>query len=749
MSVDFTLTPADEPKKDEKVKTTLVREKPNRRRRTSRETPTKSGLDNGLMSREALGSWLWGAADILRGAVSADDYGDFVLPLLFYKRLSDNYSFEYGQRLEKYKDEKVARDDMFYRVVVPDGCLWEDVRKTATNVGSKLNDVLNSIAKANPRLDRVINRTDFNNPNAIPEERLVRLIEHLNQKNLGNGKVSPDVLGDGYEYLLKKFNEVAPTRAGEFYTPREVVKVLVGCLKPEEGMEVYDPCCGSGGMLIESYYCLKEQGMDPKKLFLYGQEINDDTWAIAKMNEFLHDMEAEIVQGDTFVNPKFLDENGLKRFDLVIANPMWNQKGFKQYQEDDQYGRFQYGVSNNSSADWGWIQHMLASLKAKGRMGVVLDQGALFRGGAEGRIRKGALEDDLIECVVALPEKLFYNTGAPGCLIFLNKDKREERKDKILFIYAAERYEKIGAMNVLGDEDIENIIDTFMDFADVEKYSRVVGLNEVEENDWNLSVNRYVDIFDPPEPVDIVNVWDQLKELENQRQEPSEKLTTYLRALGNENKTVQEIIGWDIKQIQDISEVIGGSTPSTNEPKYWGGNIPFVTPTDITSLKNSNYIEKTRRYITKKGLKAISSSLLEPGTILLTSRATLGEVAINKVPLVTNQGFANIKPFSEINKLWLLHYLRSQKRELDRLSSGSTFKEVSKTSIKRMKIPVPPLVEQSGIVEVLGTVDECIRLTHEREKTLTLIKQGLIQLLFSGQIRVELREDGLHRIRDS
>ncbi len=220
---------------------------------------------------------------------------------------------------------------MFYRAVIPDGCLWEDVRKTAVNVGAKLNDVLGQIAKANPRLDRVINRTDFNNPNAIPEERLVRLIEHFSQKNLSNGNVSPDLLGDGYEYLLKKFNEVAPKRAGEFYTPREVVKVLVRCLKPDEGMKVYDPCCGTGGMLIESYYYLKENGKDPKKLFLYGQELNDDTWAIAKMNEFLHDMEAEIVQGDTFVNPKFLESGSLKQFDIVIANPMWNQKGFKKW----------------------------------------------------------------------------------------------------------------------------------------------------------------------------------------------------------------------------------------------------------------------------------------------------------------------------------------------------------------------------------------------------------------------------------
>ena len=521
----FKLTPVNEKKKQSKK---VVKNA------TEQSQTRLVNKERGKITRDVLGSWLWGAADILRGAVSADDYGNFILPLLFYKRLSDNYSFEYGQRLEKYADDRVARDAMFYRAVVPEGCLWEDVRKTAINVGSKLNDVLNSIAKANPRLDRVINRTDFNNPNAIPEERLVRLIEHLSQKNLANGNVSPDILGDGYEYLLKKFNEVAPTRAGEFYTPREVVKVLVGCLKPEEGMEVYDPCCGSGGMLIESYYYLKEKGHDPKKLFLYGQELNDNTWAIAKMNEFLHDMEAQIVQGDTFVNPKFLEEGGLKEFDLVIANPMWNQKGFKGYMEDDQYGRFKYGVTGNSSADWGWIQHMLASLRSKGRMGIVLDQGALFRRGAEGRIRKGALEDDLIECVVALPEKLFYNTGAPGCLIFLNKDKREEREGKVLFIYAAKSFEKIGAMNALRNEDIDNIIDTFMDFSDAEKYSRVVGLDEIGDDDYNLSVTRYVDIFDPPEPVDIQQVWNQLRELENERKETGEKLSRYLQELGYE-----------------------------------------------------------------------------------------------------------------------------------------------------------------------------------------------------------------------
>lgn len=312
--INFDLIPADKPRRRGRPPKSIAQAKQVREAKSS-----QTKMNGSINGRADLGSWIWGAADILRGAVSPDDYVDFVVPLLFYKRLSDSYQEEYRRALAEFKDEKVAQSPMFHKAQIPDGCHWEDVRKTSTNVGAKLNQALADIAKATPSLDRVINRVDFNNPNAIPEDRLVKLIEHFSQRNLANGNVTPDILGDGYEYLLKMFNEVAPTRAGEFYTPREVVKVLVECLKPEEGFEVYDPCCGSGGMLIESYYYLKRLGKDPKKLFLYGQELNDDTWAMSKMNVFLHDMEAQIVQGDTFANPKFLEGGGLKRFDLVIA----------------------------------------------------------------------------------------------------------------------------------------------------------------------------------------------------------------------------------------------------------------------------------------------------------------------------------------------------------------------------------------------------------------------------------------------
>ncbi len=477
---------------------------------------------------------LWKAADILRGAVKPEKYGNYMLPLLFFKRLSDVYLEEYEAAVQKYKSEEVAKKAFLHRFVIPEGCLWDDLRKETRNVGAKLNDTLEKIAKANPVLEGVINRADFHKQEDIPEDRLIKLIEHFSQYRLGNQNVDPDVLGNAYEYLLKKFNEEAPQRAGEFYTPRGVVRVIVEILDPEEGDELYDPCSGSGGMLIVSHHHLVDRGKDPKKLFLHGQEINVDTWTISMMNVLLHDMEAEVRRSDTFADPKFLDGGRLKQFDIALANPMWNQDGYRQLMETDRFGRFAYGIASNSSADWGWIQHMLASIRPRGRMGIVLDQGALFRGGAEGEIRKRVVEADLVECVVALPEKLFYNTGAPGCLIFLNKNKPQQRKGKVLFIYAANHVEKLKNMNRLRDEDIERIVKAYREFRGVEKFAKVFTLEKIRENDCNLSITRYVDVFGEDERIDVSKVWQELKELEASLQVVDEKVMAYLKELGYE-----------------------------------------------------------------------------------------------------------------------------------------------------------------------------------------------------------------------
>jgi type I restriction enzyme M protein len=485
------------------------------------------------LTQQELESWLWKAADILRGAVKPEGYGSCILPLLFFKRLSDVYQDEYKEALQKYKSEKVAKESFVHKLAdIPKGCLWDDVRKETKDVGGKLNDILGEIARANPDLDGVINRTDFNKPEEIPADRLAKLIEHFSQKNLGNKRVPADVLGNAYEYLLKQFNEEAPARAGEFYTPREVVKVMVEILDPSEGAEIYDPCAGTGGMLIVSHYHLLSKKKEPKKLFLYGQEINAETCAIARMNVILHGLEAEIRQGDTLADPKFLEGNGLRKFDFVLANPMWNQDGYRDLMENDRLGRFSYGIASASSADWGWIQHMLASLKPNGKMGVVLDQGALFRAGAEGKIRQKVVEQDLIECVVVLPEKIFYNTGAPGCLIFLNKNKAQNRKGRILFVYAGKGFEKLKNMNRLKDEHIKRIVEAYEQFKDQAKYASVVPPDSIRENDFNLSVTRYVDIFEQDEQIDVSQTWQELRSLENERQAIDTKLSGYLRELG-------------------------------------------------------------------------------------------------------------------------------------------------------------------------------------------------------------------------
>ena len=485
----------------------------------------------GKLTPQELERYLWKAADILRGGVEAPDYKHFILPLLFYKRLSDVYQEEYDELLKKYRNEEIARKK-FHRFLIPEGCLWEDVRKVGKNVGEKLNDALSKIAKTNPELEGVINRVDFNDREKLSEGRLIKLIEHFSTLKLGNRNVEPDVLGRAYEYLIKQFALAEARKGGEFYTPREVVRAMVEILDPDEGDEVYDCCVGSGGMLIESYYHLVRKGKNARNLFLYGQESTLFTWAIAKMNVILHNLEAEIRHGDTLADPKFLENGGLKRFDIGITNPMWNQDGYRDVIENDKFGRFVHGTPPNSSADWGWIQHMLASLGGKGRMGIVLDQGSLFRGGSEGEIRKKVIEDDLIECVVALPEKIFYNTGAPGCLIFLNKNKPKDKKDKILFIYAANGFEKLKNMNRLRNEDIEIIVKAHNDFQDVEKFARVVSRDEIGKNDYNLSVARYVDIFGEEEKIDVEKVWQKLNSLERERQKIDGRIRSYLKELG-------------------------------------------------------------------------------------------------------------------------------------------------------------------------------------------------------------------------
>jgi type I restriction enzyme M protein len=496
-----------------------------------------------------LENWLWEAASAIRGAVEANKYKDYILPLIFLKRLSDVFDDEisrlesiYGSREKALKIVEMDHD--IVRFYIPEKARWENIKAQSVRIGEYLTDAVREVAKENPKLEGVINIVDFNasvsGQRIIDDDRLGRVINILGRHRLGLNDVEPDILGRAYEYLLRKFAEPGES-AGEFYTPKEVGILMAKILDPKEGDEVYDPCCGSGGLLIKCHLVFKEKYEDKKDVIplrFFGQEINHTTYAIAKMNVFIHDMEnTEIALGDSMKNPAFKESDGsLKKFDVITANPMWNQDFSEEVYKNDPYKRFEFGIPSSSSADWGWIQHMYASLKENGKIAVVLDTGSVSRGSGnvgsnkERDIRKKFVDNDLIEAVILLPENLFYNTPAPGVIIVINKNK--EHKDQILLINASSLYEKERPKNRLTDEGIRQVYEIYKNWEEREGLSKIVSKEEVARNDYNLSPSRYVAINGEEEILDLNEAMVELLEAEEERREAEEKLRAVLSELG-------------------------------------------------------------------------------------------------------------------------------------------------------------------------------------------------------------------------
>jgi type I restriction enzyme M protein len=470
--------------------------------------PKGTGLDtNGLEG------WLWDAACSIRGAVDAPKFKDYILPLVFLKRLSDVFDDDIARLTEKFGDRGMAmelaeEDHSLVRSFIPSTASWPKVRKLTGNLGHKLTDIMRDVAKANPSLQGVIDTVDFNatvsGQRIVEDGRLSALIEILSRHRLGLDDVEPDIFGRAYEYLLRKFAEGQGQAAGEFYTPKEVGWLIARLLQPKEGMSVYDPACGSAGLLIKAQLLVRGGAKNVKRpLQLYGQELNHSTYAIAKMNMVIHDMEGDVAIGDTLRAPKHLVNGKLQKFDLVVANPMWNQDGYdSEFYDGDGFGRFHFGEPPASSADWAWVQHMVASLTSTGRAGIVLDTNAVNRGsGAPGNnrerdIRKAVIEADLIEAVVLLPENLFYNTGAPGIVVFLNKSKPSVRRDRILLINLSQHFEKGSPKNFLPDSAIDGAAEVFANGNEEPGVSRWITKAEAKAIDYDISPARHV----PPLP---------------------------------------------------------------------------------------------------------------------------------------------------------------------------------------------------------------------------------------------------------
>ncbi|WP_235299675.1 type I restriction-modification system subunit M [Portibacter marinus] len=449
------------------------------------------------MTQKQLEDYLWGAANILRGMIDAADFKQYIFPLLFFKRISDIWDEEYEEALELSDgdlDYAMFREN--HRFQIPEECHWKDVRAVSVDIGKKLQNALREIEKANfELLHDVFGDAQWTNKRRLSDEKLIDLIEHFSEMNLTTKNVPHDLMGDGYEYLIKKFADDSGHTAAEFYTNRTVVELMTRITNPQPGESVYDPTCGSGGILLNAALYLKRQGKEYRNLKLYGQELNLITSAIARMNMFMHNIdEFLIVQGDTLDKPQILENDELKKFDVIMANPPYSIKRWSQEKfANDPFGRNIWGTPPQGCADYGFQQHIIKSLNPKkGRSVSLWPHGVLFRD-AEASMRKKMIEEDLVDAVIGLGKNLFYNSSMESCLLVCNMNKPKERKGKIIFIDGKDEIRLERSDAYLKDKHIKRMADAYWNFKDEDGFSKVMTSKDIlKENDGNLSVQLHV-----------------------------------------------------------------------------------------------------------------------------------------------------------------------------------------------------------------------------------------------------------------
>ena len=510
---------------------------------------------NDEQKRNGIFNKVWQACDTFRGVIDPAQYKDYILTMLFVKYLSDIHKSKAAELEKKYKGNQVRiqRALGLERFVIPTieirdssgkvedtfSALFDSLyeRRSRSNIGELINILLEHIEDDNKsKLHNVFRNIDFNSEANLGQTRqrntrLKNLLEDLVALDLRPDQIGHmDIIGDVYEYLIARFAATAGKKAGEFYTPAEVSETLARLVAPKPGDRICDPACGSGSLLIRT---AEKVGSDD--FSLYGQEMNGSTWALCKMNMFLHDVDsAHIEWEDTIRHPQFIDDDALMKFDVVIANPPFSlDKWGQEIAAEDRFGRFYRGIPPKSKGDWAFISHMLATaMEGKGRVGVVVPHGVLFRGGQEGKIRAAVIKENLLDAVIGLPANLFYGTGIPAALMIFNKLRKLNGKGKVLFIDAGREFAQNINQNKLRPQDIDKILDTFNRRRTIDKYSYLASYAEIEENEFNLNIPRYVDTFEPEPEIDIAAVQKEIEQIETQLAETQKEMNKYLEELG-------------------------------------------------------------------------------------------------------------------------------------------------------------------------------------------------------------------------
>lgn len=710
---------------------------------------------NGSLDIRGLEALLWEAACSIRGPVEAPKFKDYILPLVFIKRLSDVYEDELTALTKDLgigadAESLVARDHALVRFFLPAGTRWTDLRAFTTDVGQRLTDTTRKIAKENASLQGVIDVVDFNatisGQRIIDDSRLMRLVERLSKHRLGLADVEPDILGRAYEYLLRKFAEGQGTSAGEHFTPKEVGWLLARIVRPTEGMEIHDPAAGSAGLLVKQQLWLHQLGHIDKPLHLYGQEINHTTYAIGKMNMMVHDLEGEMAIGDTLVNPRFTVGGKLRLFDIVVANPMWNQPDYDaEFYDADGFDRFTRGQPPARSADWGWLQHMLKALKADGRAAVVLDAAAVTRGSGgdsgnrkEKGIRARFVDEDLLEAVILLPEDIFYNTPAQGVVVVINKAK--PHKNEVLLIDASAEFVRERPKNVMTEAGIARVTETFDNWVSVPGLSAVVPKTAVVERDYNLNPGRYVGRHVARARVDLEASLSSLAVLRTEVTRLDADVVAFLTELqkgaGTDDKPPA---GWVDVVFEDVAEFKLGRTPARKNTEYWPGHgeegdVPWVT---ITDMAGRRIVSETKEKITQCAFDEIFKEDLVPtGTLLMSFKLTIGRTAFMGADGVHNEAIISIMPAGDqLNDRFLYHYLPliDYAQYQDRAVKGQT---LNSGKIKKMTLRLPPLSEQRSIADLLDHVQSLVDLERRIVTERAAFGEELVRQLLEGSARI-------------